>query len=51
MCWAGSFLIDNLISAGGGLLCIPMESGSVSTDIMDFIVRVDKKMWIGSGLF
>jgi len=53
MCWAGSFVIDWLISAGGGLLYILMEmwSPSKSTGTTDFIVRVDKKLWVGSWLF
>jgi len=51
VCWAGSFVIDRLISAGGGLLYIPMETWSVSTGTVDFVVGVDKKLWVGSGLF
>jgi len=28
-----------------------VETGSVSTCTTDFVVRVDKKLWVGSGLF
>jgi len=30
---------------------MPMETGSVSADTTDFVVGVDKKLWVGSGLF
>jgi len=30
---------------------MPMETWSVSTGTVDFVVRVDKKLWVGSGLF
>jgi len=50
MCWADSFIIDWLVSAGGGLLT-PVETWSVSTDTVDFVIRVDKKLWVDSGLF
>jgi len=30
---------------------MPMEIGSVSTGMVDFVVRADKKVWFGSGLF
>jgi len=33
------------------MLYIPMETWSVSTGTVDFIVGVDKKLWVGSGLF
>jgi len=33
------------------MLYIHMEMWSVSTGTVDFIVRVDKKLWGGSGLF
>ena len=46
-----AFFGQKLISAGGGLLYMPMETGYVSTDTIHFIVRVDKKLWVGSGLF
>ena len=49
--WAGSFVVDWLISAGGGLLLTPMETRSVSTSTIDFVVGVDKKLTVGSGLF
>jgi len=39
------------MSVGGGLLYPPIETGSVSTCTADFIVRVDKQLWVGSGLF
>jgi len=42
VCWAGSFVIDWLISDGGGLLCMPMETWSVSAGTTCFVV--------GSGL-
>jgi len=51
LCWIDSFVIDGLISAGGGLLSTPTELGSVSVGAVDFIVRVDKKLWIEFGLF
>jgi len=51
VCWAGSFVIDWLISVGGGLLYMPMETWCVSTGTIDIIVRVDKKLQVGSGLF
>jgi len=41
MCWAGSFVIHWLISAGGGLLYIPMETWHASTCNVDFVVGVD----------
>jgi len=37
-----AFFGQKLISAGGGLLYMPMETGYVSTDTIHFIVRVDK---------
>jgi len=30
---------------------MPMEMWSVSTGTADFVVGVDKKLWVGSGLF
>jgi len=30
---------------------MPMETRSVSTGTVDFVVGVDKKLWVGSGLF
>jgi len=30
---------------------MPMEMWSVSTGTVDFVVGVDKKLWVGSGLF
>jgi len=30
---------------------MPMELGSVSAGAVDFVVRVDKKLWIEFGLF
>jgi len=30
---------------------MPMEMWSVSTGTVDFIVRVDKKLWVGFELF
>ena len=39
------------MSAGGGLIYIPMETWSVSTGTADFVVGVDKTLWVGSGLF
>jgi len=49
--WADSFVMDRLISAGGGLLCTPVEMWSVSADTVDLFVGVHKKLWVGSGLF
>ena len=46
VCWADLFVFDWLISAGDGLLCMPMEMGHVSTGTADFVVRVDKKLWV-----
>jgi len=51
VCWAGSFVIDWLISAGGGLLYMPMTTWSVSTCTVDLVVIIDKKLWVGSWLF
>jgi len=30
---------------------MPMETWSVSTGTVDFVIGVDKKLWVGSGLF
>jgi len=30
---------------------MPMETWCVSTGTADFVVGVDKKLWVGSGLF
>jgi len=30
---------------------MPVESWSVSAGTVDFVVRVDEKVWVGSGLF
>jgi len=30
---------------------MPMETWSVSAGTIDFVVGVDKKLWVGSGLF
>jgi len=30
---------------------MPTETWSVSTGTVDFVVGVDKKLWVGSGLF
>ena len=51
MCCVDSFVIGRLISTGGGLLYIPMELGMVSAGTVDFIVGIDKKLWIGFVLF
>jgi len=45
-----SSLIDSSV-LGCGLLCMPMETWPVSTGTADFVVGVDKKLWVGSGLF
>jgi len=51
MCWAGSFVIDRLISAGNRLHHTPRKTGSVSARTADFVVRVDEQLWVGFGLF
>jgi len=40
MCWGGSFIIDRLISAGGCLLHIPMESGFASTGTTNSLLEL-----------
>ena len=48
---ADSFIIDLLVSDGGDLFCMSVELWHVFTCAADFIVGVDKTLWIGSGLF
>jgi len=42
-----------LLSSVLGVVCFACmwKTGRVSTSTVDFIVRVDKKLWVGSGLF
>jgi len=43
--WAGSFAINQHISARGCLLCMPVELRFVSACATDFVFAVDKKLW------
>jgi len=51
VCWSDSFVTCWLISDGGSLLCMFVDSEFVSTGTADFIVGVDEKLWVWFKLF
>lgn len=49
--WADFVIIDWFVSDWGGLFCMFIELGSVSTDTANFIVWVWNNLWVGSTFF